>query len=145
MRRLPSANGLHRPRSCSRHPYNSQDEVPNEPGGGAAAPDQRVLGRGGLLHDGLFTPRYRWVLRNFFIIMVFGLKNLLACRYYFITFSPTSSSLDLIFFLLYSMQTVQRFLFTFLLTNLVKFWDRCAKISFEYLVLKKLLLSTVEI
>ena len=145
MRRLPSANGLHRPRSCSRHPYNSQDEVPNEPGGGAAAPDQRVLGRGGLLHDGLFTPRYRWVLRNFIIIMVFGLKNLLACRYYFITFSPTSSSLDLIFFLLYSMQTVQRFLFTFLLTNLVKFWDRCAKISFEYLVLKKLLLSTVEI
>ena len=98
MRRLPSANGLHRPRSCSRHPYNSQDEVPNEPGGGAAAPDQRVLGRGGLLHDGLFTPRYRWVLRNFIIIMVFGLKNLLACRYYFITFSPTSSSLDLIFF-----------------------------------------------
>ena len=145
MRRLPSANGLHRPRSCSRHPYNSQDEVPNEPGGGAAAPDQRVLGRGGLLHDGLFTPRYRWVLRNFIIIMVFGLKNLLACRYYFITFSPTSFSLDLIFFLLYSMQTVQRFLFTFLLTNLVKFWDRCAKISFEYLVLKKLLLSTVEI
>ena len=146
MRRLPSANGLHRPRSYSRHPYNSQDEVPNEPGGGAAAPDQRVLGRGGLLHDGLFTPRYRWVLRNFIIIiMVFGLKNLLACRYYFITFSPTSFSLDLIFFLLYSMQTVQRFLFTFLLTNLVKFWDRCAKISFEYLVLKKLLLSTVEI
>ena len=146
MRRLPSANGLHRPRSCSRHPYNSQDEVPNEPGGGAAAPDQRVLGRGGLLHDGLFTPRYRWVLRNFIIIiMVFGLENLLACRYYFITFSPTSFSLDLIFFLLYSMQTVQRFLFTFLLTNLVKFWDRCAKISFEYLVLKKLLLSTVEI
>ena len=145
MRRLPSANGLHRPRSCSRHPYNSQDEVPNEPGGGAAAPDQRVLGRGGLLHDGLFTPRYRWVLRNFIIIiMVFGLKNLIACRYYFITFRPTSSSLDLIF-LLCSMQTVQRFLFTFLLTNLVKFWDRCAKISFEYLVLKKLLLSTVEI
>ena len=145
MRRLPSANGLHRPRSCSRHPYNSQDEVPNEPGGGAAAPDQRVLGRGGLLHDGLFTPRYRWVLRNFIIIiiMVFGLKNLLACRYYFITFRPTSS-LDLIF-LLWSMQTVQGFLFTFLLTNLVKFWDRCAKISFEYLVLKKLLLSTVEI
>ena len=144
MRRLPSANGLHRPRSCSRHPYNSQDEVPNEPGGGAAAPDQRVLGRGGLLHDGLFTPRYRWVLRNFIIIiMVFGLKNLIACRYYFITFRPTSS-LDLIF-LLWSMQTVQGFLFTFLLTNLVKFWDRCAKISFEYLVLKKLLLSTVEI
>ena len=145
MRRLPSANGLHRPRSCSRHPYNSQDEVPNEPGGGAAAPDQRVLGRGGLLHDGLFTPRYRWVLRNFIIIiMVFGLKNLLACRYYFITFRPTSSSWDLIF-LFCSMQTVQRFLFTFLLTNLVKFWDRCAKISFEYLVLKKLLLSTVKI
>jgi hypothetical protein len=62
MRRyLPSANGLHRPR-CSRHPYNSQDEVPNEPGGGAAAPDQRVLGRGGLQHDGLFTPRYRTIV-----------------------------------------------------------------------------------
>ena len=37
----------------------------------------------------------------FIIIMVFGLKNLLACRYYFITFSPTSnSSLDLIFFVI---------------------------------------------
>ena len=58
MRRLPSANGLQRPRR-TRHPYNSQDEVPNEPGGGAAAPDQRVRGHGGLLDDGLIPSRYR--------------------------------------------------------------------------------------
>ena len=127
MRRLPSANGLHRPR-CSRHPYNSQDEVPNEPGGGAAAPDQRVLGRGGLLHDGLFTPRYRWV-EILTLLWFLAFIDPPIYIYHTITFRPCSEILIWIF--CYAV-CKQLFLFTFL-TNLAKFWDRCAKIPFEYI------------